>query len=140
MATPKDLTPGVLDGTALRAFKHGDCDIFAVALHDKTGWPLVKVTDHHNVHDGRAHMGSAMHWMLRHPSGKLVDVDGLHEELDILDEYDGHADDEKAAIGWSTRQEALDEYEEKGGRIPLKLAKTFVDAVLAKIDHGRYQE
>lgn len=35
-----NLTPGVLDGHALRAFTHGACGALAIALHDATGWPI----------------------------------------------------------------------------------------------------
>lgn len=138
--TKPDLTPGVLDGSALGAFKLGDCDILAVALHDATGWPIVAVTDAHNVCEGVACMGSKMHWMVRHPSGRLLDVDGLHDEQDVIDEYAFDADDGEAAVGASTREEALEEYEQKGGLVPLTLARTFVAPVLARIeDRGRKQ-
>lgn len=58
------LTSGVIDGSAQAAFKYGGCGALAIALHEATGWPLVAVTDHHNVMDGEACMGSAMHWIL----------------------------------------------------------------------------
>lgn len=142
---PRDLTPGVLDGIAKRAFKFGDCDILAVALHDATGWPIVKITDKHNVFDdGEAGGGSALHYMVRHPDGGLVDVDGLHSEDEILDEYYGMADadddnpDGEAAVGTTTRAEAIDEYyERKDGKIPVALASSFVRHVLDLVGRQR---
>ena len=100
---PTKLTPGVLDGYALRAFKYGACGALAIALHEETGWPIVAITDAHNVEDGRAGGGSALHWTVRHPSGLLLDVDGLHREEDLVSEYAGDADDGQAAAGLSTR-------------------------------------
>ena len=43
------LTPGVLDEYASRIFKYGACGALAIAIHDQTGWPIVAITDHHNV-------------------------------------------------------------------------------------------
>lgn len=138
-AKSNDLTPGILDGCAKRAFKFGDCDVLAIALHDATGWPLVKVTDSWNVHSGHAGDGSALHWMVRHPSGKLLDVDGLHDEEDVLRRYHAEADppdDEvegggRAAVGIASRADAMEEYyDRKGGSLPLKLVRTFVKPVL----------
>ena len=133
MAGADDLTPGVLDGYASRAFKHGACGALAIAIHDATGWPIVAITDAHNVHGGRAGGGSAMHWTVMRPDGKLVDVNGAHDPDDMVEEYNAEADDETAAMGVSTRADAVEWYvEAQGEPIPLTLAATFVDAVLEK--------
>ena len=34
---------GVVDQSAVTAFTRGDCHSFAVALHDRTGWPIVGI-------------------------------------------------------------------------------------------------
>lgn len=128
---PKLLTPGVLDGYAKRAFKYGACGALAIALHDETGWPIVAITDAHNVFDGRAGEGSALHWTVRHPSGLLLDVDGLHTPEALVVEYSPEADDGRAAAGLSTRADAWEWYAEAQGEpVPIELAKTFVPAVL----------
>lgn len=46
---PDVLTPGVIDGHAKRAFSFGACGGLAIALHDATGWPIIAITDAHNV-------------------------------------------------------------------------------------------
>lgn len=126
------LTPGVLDGYAIRAFSYGACGGLAIALHDATGWPIIAITDAHNVHDGKAGGGSAMHWTVRHPSGKLLDVDGLHDPEDLVDAYEGEADDGEAAWGLSSRADAVEWYiEAQGEPIPLSLIESFVDPILA---------
>lgn len=131
---PTTLTPGVLDGYALRAFKYGACGALAIAIHDTTGWPIVAITDHHNVfEDGTAGGGSALHWTVRRPDGLLVDVDGAHAAQELIEEYEGEADDHKAAAGRSTREDAVEWYVEcQGAPIPVALAAKFVDVVLAK--------
>jgi hypothetical protein len=128
------LTPGLLDGYALRAFKHGACGALAIALHDATGWPIVAITDHCNVfEDGTAGGGSALHWTVQRPDGMLIDVDGAHTPESLVSEYNGEADDGEAAVGRSTRADVVEWYVEcQGEPIPVSLAKTFVDAVLAK--------
>jgi len=131
---PKDLTPGVLDGCALHAFKLGACGALAIAMHDELGWPIYAVTDHHNVFEnGRAGGGSALHWVVRRPDGMLIDVDGAHTAESLIEEYRWDADDGEAALGLSTRADAVEWYVEcQGEPIPISLAKTFVDAVVAK--------
>lgn len=135
MASASDLTPGVLDGYALSAFKRGACGALAIALHDATGWPIVAITDAHNVHGGRAGGGSAMHWAVMRPDGKVVDVDGAHDPDELVEEYHAEADDEAAALGVSTRADAAEWYvEAQGEPIPLSLAATFVQVVVAKAE------
>jgi hypothetical protein len=146
-----DLTRGVIDGYAERAFSYGACDALAIALHDATGWPLVKVTDAHNVFIGirpvegadaavravpnQAGIGSALHWVVRRPDGMFIDIDGAHSGEDLLDAFDGDADEGEAALGYASRSDALDEYvEAKGEPIPIELAATFVKAVLARAE------
>lgn len=126
------LTPGVIDGAAEYVFTTGGCGAIAIALHDATGWPIVAITDHHNVHAGRAGGGSAMHWTVRHPSGMLLDVDGLHDASDLVDRYDGDADDGRAAWGTSSRADAEEWWNEAGRKVSIELAATFVDAVLER--------
>jgi hypothetical protein len=64
---PDLLTPGLLDGTAQHAFTTGACSALAIALHDATGWPIVAITDHHNVMEqrGRGAVGVAQRKRLR---------------------------------------------------------------------------
>jgi hypothetical protein len=128
---PAQLTPGVLDGYAKRAFKYGACAALAIALHDRTGWPIVAVTDAHNVEAGKAGGGSALHWVIQTPQGQFLDIDGSHHAQALIDEYAGEADDGEAALGISTRADAWEWYvEAQGEPIPVKLAATFVSAVL----------
>ena len=132
---PALLTPGVIDGYAKRAFKHGACGALAIALHDATGWPLVAITDAHNVYDGEAGGGSALHWTVQAPNGQLLDIDGLHNAQDLVAEYDSQADDGQAAAGISSRADAWEWYvESQGEPVPLTLAATFVAPIRKLLD------
>ncbi len=127
------LTPGVINETALHVFTLGGCDALAIAIHDKTGWPIIAITDAHNVYGDRAGGGSAMHWMVKHPNGKFLDIDGIHDPEAIVEQYDGYADDGKAAWGISTRADAEEWWSEAGQKIPIELAAAFVTPVLELI-------
>lgn len=109
----------------------GACGALAIAVHDATGWPIVAITDSHNVFDGMAGGGSALHWTVEHPSGKLLDIEGLHDSEDLVSEYEGDADDGMAAAGRSTRADVVEWYVEcQGEPVPIDLARTFVDTLL----------
>jgi len=124
------LTPGVIDGHAERVFTQGGCGALAIALHDGMGWPIVAITDAHNVHDGRAGGGSALHWGVQHPSLLFIDVDGMHDMDEITRSYDGDADEGKAAWGLSTRADAEEWWNEAGRKVSLATAALFVEPVV----------
>jgi len=133
--SPDNLTPGVIDGYARRAFKYGGCGGLAIALHDAMGWPIMAVTDSHNIYGEMAGGGSALHWAVLHPCGELLDIDGLHSPEDLIAEYEGDADNGEAGVGRSTRADAWEWYgESQGEPIPISLAATFVPATLALAD------
>jgi hypothetical protein len=127
------LTPGSIDGAARTAFRYGGCGALAIAIHDATGWPIAAITDHDNVYDGRIGMGSALHWTVLHPSGQMLDIEGLHDTDTLTAEYHFDADDEQAAWGLASRESAVEWYEEAGATIPLELAASFVSPLLASL-------
>lgn len=148
-----DVTPGVLDSSAERAFTFGACAGLAIALHDRLGWSLVKVTDADSVYfsgsydcvvgadveqrarvDNDAGATGGLHWLVVHPDGRLLDVDGFHDPVSVVERYDDEADGGVAAVGRASREDAVDEYvHAKGEPVPLEVCATFVDAVLARL-------
>lgn len=127
------LTRGVLDMSARRVLTHGGCGALAIALHDLTGWPIIAITDHHNVNDGMAEGGSALHWVVKHPRGLLLDIDGYHTAAELLAEYHDEADDGRAAIGTSSRADAVEWWEEAGELVSLDMASSIARALLDSI-------
>lgn len=128
------LTPGVLDGSAEHAFKQGACAALAYALHEATGWPIIGITDAHNVDDGRLGGGSSLHWGVRRPDGMFVDVDGAHEMDDVVEEYSGDADDGEAGWGVGSKADIQEWYvEAQGAPISIAFARSFVEPVLQRL-------
>lgn len=159
MITVVTLDPGILNGSAERAFTYGACGGLAIVLHDRTGWPLVMVTDAESAYapDGQdladagpaqrartsnqAGMGaSGMHWLVLHPSGQLADADGLRSPSDVLEQYEGEGSDScegRVALALASRAHAVEEYvAQKGEPVPLPLAETFADPVLKRAEAG----
>ncbi|TLX15949.1 hypothetical protein [Rhizobium sp. MHM7A] len=129
------LTPGVIDGAAEHAFSHGACAALAYALHEATGWPIIGITDSHNIHDRKLGGGSSLHWGVEHPSGKFLDIDGLRDFDEVVDNYSADADDGEAAWGRGTRADIEEWYiAAQGEPISIKLARTFVDPLLDRIN------
>lgn len=133
------LTPGLLNPAAEHAFLHGACAALALALHEATGWPLVAITDAHNVHSGRVGGGSCLHYGVRRPiDGAFIDVLGAHTDAEITDQYGADADDGHAAIGITTVADVTDWYvEAQGEPVPIDLARTFTTEVLARLQPTR---
>lgn len=127
------LTPGVIDGYAERTFTQGGCGALAIAMHDALRWPIIAITDAHNVHDGRAGGGSAMHWGVLHPNGLFVDVDGAHDLDVITGNYAGDADDGESAWGLSTRADAEEWWNEGGRKVSLTTAGMFVQPLIDRL-------
>lgn len=72
-----EVTPGVIDAESVRAFMTAQCHALALEIHDRTGWPLVGLTDE---------FGEVGHVMIRTPSGRLLDITGAWDADDLLDE------------------------------------------------------
>jgi hypothetical protein len=76
------------DEQVQRWFTRGACGGLALAMHERTGWPLVviradKIYGEHTT----AAAPTWVHLLVRHPSGMLLDIEGLKT-------------DEQACQGW----------------------------------------
>ena len=67
-----------LRATLARCYLHGRCYSMAVALHRRTGWPLVAA---------RHATGRLVHAGVRHPSGAFFDVLGSRTDQDVMNDY-----------------------------------------------------
>src|SRR5690625_1524669 len=122
MPSLEKLTPGQIDGHALRTFRYGACGVLAIALHDETGWPIIAITDHRNVHDQQKGGASALHWAVEHPDGVLVDIDGIHDADALIEGCHGRADGGRVVGAPSTRADVVEWYAEAQGEpVPLAL-------------------
>lgn len=69
--------PGVIDEAAITCFTRGQCHALALAIHEQTGWPLIQA--------GWDEKSGPDHWLVRHPSGKLLDITGLSDESEVCE-------------------------------------------------------
>jgi hypothetical protein len=131
------LSPGRLNGIAERLFHEGACSALAIALNDATGWPIVAVTETDNINGGRIGMGSAMHWFVERPDGRLIDVLGAHTREEALEEFPADYEDEETGLAYARREDALEQYEASAAAlIPLRTAALFVGAVLERAEES----
>lgn len=111
------LRPGVLDEVAIACFSQGQCHALALAVSERTGWPLVALCD---LDDG-----SVVHLGVRTPEGRILDAAGAHDPEAHCEAWDAEPREVSAA-------QALALAEEGTWREPaLEAASSFVDAVLA---------
>lgn len=112
------VTPGVIDADAVHAFTSGQCHALALALHERTGWPLRWLEDDE---------GDPLHCFVETPEGKALDIAGVHDRDEMLEGWQGVYDEAAS----SDQLRALS-FGFGGWRVPdTKAASAFVDAVLA---------
>jgi hypothetical protein len=114
--------PGVLDSRALLAFIQGQCHGLALALAERTGWPLVTIesADH-----------TCLHVCVERPDGFLIDITGAHTAAELQQAVPGatarHAD--KSQLERLVREE--------GWALPVTAAAhLWLDAVLERAEKG----
>ncbi|GLY55197.1 hypothetical protein [Lentzea sp. NBRC 102530] len=66
--------------TVAEVFEYGQCHALALALHARTGWPIV------GLHSSK--LGDTSHYLVRRPDGLLVDVRGTRTEQEVLEQWD----------------------------------------------------
>lgn len=117
-----NVTPGVIDRTTVRAFKYGACGGLAIALHDLTGHALVAVTVNEE----------ALHYMVRLPDGRLVDIEGAHAVDDVTFEYEVEADDGTVTVVDVTREQVWAWWTDYAGQpVPMDTVRSIAPLVLA---------
>jgi hypothetical protein len=125
-AMPWQLTPGIITPAAIDAFTRAACAGLAVAVHDTTSWPIIEV--------GHCD-GLPLHFMVRHPHGRLVDIRGTHTDDDVRDEWKYEADDWNVTLTEAPRAAVVDCYLiDCAEPVPMDLVRTFVPAVIALTD------
>lgn len=72
------ILPGVIDERACGAFLAGQCHAMAFALNERTGWPIVALTDEDD---------EIIHLMVEAPDRRLVDITGAHHPFGSLDDW-----------------------------------------------------
>ena len=115
------LERGVLDERALAAFVGGQCHGLALAIRQRTDWPLVAVDDEKD---------ECVHICVRRPDGLLVDVTGSHSDDEMT------ADRRRLRIPFDRSD--VDALVERFGWAPpeLEAAAAWVEVVLERAETG----
>lgn len=109
--------PGAWDDTARFAFSAGHCHSFAMALHDRTGWPILAMSGKYSGYTNLQHMVVVM------PDGKWLDARGIQEP-----DRENHIHFQPMTL-----QEIQSMKDLKGWKKPqMEVAQEFVDAFLAE--------
>ena len=74
------LDEGRLDTASWLAFLGGHCHSLALALHARTGWPLVAIDNA---------SGECVHVAVRSPTDRIVDVTGAHSPAQMIEASSG---------------------------------------------------
>jgi hypothetical protein len=69
-----------------RLFTERYCEVLAKALHERTGWPIVVVSD------GPDGVVGWLHAAVRRPDGMIVDIEGVHTADGWLERWGEWAD------------------------------------------------
>lgn len=77
---PVTLTAGDLDSEARYVYSSGQCLALAVAVAERTGWPVYLRMGHGYVGRRRQKCDYLIHAMVQDPAGRLIDVNGAVEE------------------------------------------------------------
>lgn len=112
----------------------GGCMAFAIALHDETGFPVMAVTERENIHCGRMGIGSATHWLVRHPDGGLLDAEGYHGDPTQVVEDWAEGEPEEFGLAEAEREQALEWHEEASEQVSLDEARQFARALLRRLE------
>lgn len=138
--SPCEVTPGVIDDEADWVYLNGQCLALAVAMSERTGWPvhLRTLTDGDEA-DPTGVYANLRHAYVQAPDGALIDIRGVND-ADIVDEECRDLDCDlylpPRVIPAAEARTLLDEFEGYLFDQDVPTAETFVDAVLARAAEG----
>lgn len=118
-----NVQPGLLDHEAVHCFTNGQCHALALAIHQRTGWPLVQA--------GWNEADYPDHWLVRHPSGQLLDIVGLQSEEEVCERWGKVWEGSVTALDRVWNDPASGYWEPLMGN-----AESFVDVVLSTYVNG----
>ena len=112
----------MIDAAAVRAFTGGQCHALAMALAERTGWPVIAALDDD---------GDSNHFFVTTPDGRALDITGCHDMDEFCDEWGGWAEAADA-------DEVEDAWINGNMREPdLTAARAYVSEVLRYVDGTR---
>jgi hypothetical protein len=137
------LRAGVLDAYAQRAYLVGQCHALSIALHERTGWPIMAVLARRGRQDRidwTARLADApldvlaarwVHTAVRRHDGLLIDITGACDEATMLSRWTPPRTTDGARLVPVNAQTLLGLVRRGSGvEADVTAARTFVDAVL----------
>lgn len=120
------IRPGLLDAAARRAFTAGQCHALALAVHERTGWPIAAI-----IEEDEEGLAQILHLGVIAPGDRFLDALGVHDPSDLVtgetDLAEGLEPHELIALG-----------EHPDWAVPdLATARSLVDPVLRLAEAGR---
>lgn len=76
----------VINDETVEAYRTGQCMAFAIEAHRRTGWPIV--IREMNVLDGDMGENLPLHFFVRSPDGRLLDIGGYNDEDMVTEEFE----------------------------------------------------
>lgn len=133
---------GCRDEYSIEAFKNGQCHALALALHERTAWPIVSVGPDECVYDEDCDPSGDSagvcacqihHLAIRRPDGWIVDIEGPRPEPDFIE---GSTDpDNTLKPAPADRLDSILRNTDGTWRTPnLAVARAFVDVALTPYD------
>lgn len=131
------LTPGVIDDEADWVYRNGQCLALAVAISERTGWPVhLRTMIDGDPADPAGTYPNLRHAYVQAPDGTLVDVRGEHD-ADIVEEecrdLDGDLYLPARVVPAAQARALLGEFEGFLFDQDLDAARMFVDPVLLRV-------
>lgn len=135
--TTLSVTPGVVDAHARELFLYAKCQILALCLHERTGWPLWAAEQ--RLASGQ---WTWTHVAVRTPAGRWLDIEGPREPQAVTDWLDGwglpvrlrllDAAGWRAMLGLPSSTPAAWWHDQATTPAGVALAESFADVLLAQ--------
>lgn len=128
------LTTGVIDDSSRKAFTNGQCHALALAVHERTGWPLMIVALDYCVEDWDSCVWEidglcscqTYHVVVRDDAGRVWDINGPQDPATLLASYG-----EDVSLRWLAGDvlEHIAAHDPTWRRPNLRVARSFVDVL-----------
>lgn len=135
---PVDVTPGVLNDDADWVYTNGQCLALAVAMSEKTGWPVVLTRDDLGDTIGDEPFYTLRHAYVQAPDGTLLDIRGEQGSIEDVLDGDEPLGEGAGPLVFENPYAALEHYDGFLSEQSVVGAEPFAAKVLAQHKAGVY--
>ena len=138
---PCDVRPGVLDDEADWVYTNGQCLALAVAMSEKTGWPVVLTRDDLDDTDANGEPFYGLrHAFVQAPDGTLLDIRGEQGSIEDVLDGDEPLGEGATPLTFTDPHDALAHYDGYLSDQSVVGAEPFAAKVLALHRAGAYRD